>query len=697
MDRSTPPVTPKSSADLSQPDRPEGVLRHAVDEAARLLLADGAILYMLEPDGQTLRWECDAGITSDEERAWMRSLVLPVGVGMYGKAVAERAVRITHDYPGDQSFPHAWMTDQVARGVGIRSMCVAPLLSGDEALGALGVYSARPRAFGESDAALVRALADHAAASVVNARLIEQLREARRELERRAEAEETLRAITARITAFQQPDEVLQRIVDECVRLLRADGAHLALMADTGRHLVPVVVAGSTDQQTRAWLHSMEFPVGGGINGLAALLGAPVRTTDYLTDPRIPHEEDDQAVALRLGLRGMAAAPLRGQRGDVIGTLAISYREPLEIGGDAVDLLQGMADQAAIAVTNSRLYAELHESEDRYRYLLRNSPDLVWSTDAEGHFTFLSDALEPLLGWPPEEMVGRPFLALTAGEAVPLLRDAWRAFTRPPYPDQQLAVTLKHRDGRPVAADLRAVAIVVDGVFMGGHGAARDMRAQDRLERDLRRQAAELASAQERARLARELHDSVTQVLFSMTLTTRSIEMLVDRDPDAAEQKLTELRQLEHDALAEMRALIFELRPSNLEEVGLVEALRTHAAAVQGRTGIVVTVDSDAAERPPVAIEGALYRVAQEALHNVVKHARAGNVRIAIERSAGRLAMEVTDDGQGFDPGSVRAASLGLAGMRGRIEALEGRLAIDSRLGEGTRVSADVPLPSPLG
>lgn len=152
---------------------------------------------------------------------------------------------------------------------------------------------------------------------------------------------------------------------------------------------------------------------------------------------------------------------------------------------------------------------------------------------------------------------------------------------------------------------------------------------------------------------------------------------------------------MEHDALAEMRALIFELRPGNLEEVGVVEALRAHAAAVQSRTGIVVTVDSDSVECPPVGIESALYRVAQEALDNVVKHAGAGSVRIAMERSTGRLRMEVSDDGRGFDQAAVGADSLGLAGMRTRIEALEGRLVIDTAPGQGTRVSADVPLPVP--
>ena len=155
----------------------------------------------------------------------------------------------------------------------------------------------------------------------------------------------------------------------------------------------------------------------------------------------------------------------------------------------------------------------------------------------------------------------------------------------------------------------------------------RDLREQVRLEDDLRRQAADLASARERARLAQELHDSVTQALFSMTLTTRSVELLMERDPAAARQMLGELRELEREALAEMRALIFELRPANLEQDGLVQALRTHAAGIQGRVGLVVRVDCAVDDdRAPIEVETALYRIAQEALHNVVKHAEAGHV-----------------------------------------------------------------------
>ena len=170
-------------------------------------------------------------------------------------------------------------------------------------------------------------------------------------------------------------------------------------MSEDGTFLVPVIVAGGMDDETEGWLRQMRFPLGGGINGLAAEEVRPIWTYDYLIDPRIPHEPDDVVAAERLGLRGMAAAPLRAPAGEVIGTLAISYRAPREIALDELDLLQGLADQAAIALTNSNLYELLGESEGRYRHLVQNSPDLVWSIDADARFTFVSDTCERLTGW----------------------------------------------------------------------------------------------------------------------------------------------------------------------------------------------------------------------------------------------------------------------------------------------------------
>jgi len=141
-----------------------------------------------------------------------------------------------------------------------------------------------------------------------------------------------------------------------------------------------------------------------------------------------------------------------------------------------------------------------------------------------------------------------------------------------------------------------------------------------------------------------------------------------------------------------MRTLIFELRPQGLEADGLAQALRNHASAVQGRTGLAVEVAIEMDERLALHVEEALYRVAQEALHNVVKHANAESARISLRRQGRELRLGIEDDGIGFDPDAVPRGHLGLVGMRQRIERIGGELDISPRPGGGTRVRATLPM-----
>ena len=155
----------------------------------------------------------------------------------------------------------------------------------------------------------------------------------------------------------------------------------------------------------------------------------------------------------------------------------------------------------------------------------------------------------------------------------------------------------------------------------------------------------------------------MTQALFSMTLVSRSVELLLDRDADAARTQLAQLRDLQREALAEMRALIFELRPGNLEQDGLTRALRTHTAALQGRIGLPIVVESTLDERLPLPIEEVLYRIAQEALHNVVKHAGARQVRLEVGRIASGVRLRIDRRRQGLR--SRRASPTAISGSPG--------------------------------
>ncbi len=916
---------------------PDEVLQHVIDEAQRLLRADGALIDQYDPETGTLHWAYDAGVP-EEQREALRMTNLHVGEGASGKAIAEGRVVHVGDYLQGE-FRHDDLVDSLVERAGVRDLIVAPIIGDAGPLGAIEVMSRRPYAFDDFDAAVLGGLAEQAAIAITNARLIEELERSKLALARRAETERSLRDITARIAALTDPDEVLERVVKDARRLLATDGAHLTRIGPTGTYLVPVVVAGTGDDATREWLMGMEFPLGAGINGLAAQSGEPVWTFDYLADPRIPHEPDDQAVAERLALRGMAAAPLRAPGGEVMGTLAISTAQPRIFEADDLDLLQGLADQAAIALTNSNLLARLTREEARFRGLVQTTPDVIWHADPAGVFTFMADAGEALFGWPIDDIVGQQFGFLTHADSMPLALERYQAIGAEPgrvervpltlvrrddstfaaevtttgvfengrwvgaqgtvrdvsererlerdlrqseeryrflvqnapdlvwsigpdaritflshaverltgfRPDELIGqhfgalvhessrevaeidwteamsaasqevrgrLNLRHRDGsavpaefvaiasldadgaflgangsvrdmrerdrlerelrasedryrtlassspdlvfatdadgrytflsdraqtvlgwdkaaslgrnfmefvapgfeavaaasyqevvadpeqvhsarmdfldgsgRPIPLDINIVGKVEDGVLVGINGVARDMSERTRLERELRRQAGELAAGEERAHLARELHDSVTQALFSMTLVSRSAEMLLGTDPEAARTHLTQLRELQREALAEMRALIFELRPGNLESDGLVRALKTHSAALQGRLGLPVVVESDLEDRLPLVAEEVLYRIAQEALHNVVKHAAARQVRVQVQRADGGVRLRVEDDGKGFEPSSVPDGHLGLAGMRARADRVGATFACASKPGRGTSI-----------
>ncbi len=200
------------------------------------------------------------------------------------------------------------------------------------------------------------------------------------------------------------------------------------------------------------------------------------------------------------------------------------------------------------------------------------------------------------------------------------------------------------------------------------------------------------ATDEARRHLARELHDSVSQAIYAIVLTTHAAQRRAERDPSKAHEALDTVIELAEAALAEMRALIFELRPEALADVGLVGALHRQLDGLELRHGL--TTERDLPDEPslPFASKQVLLRVVQEALHNVVKHARASCVRVHAWDEGERLHLQVRDDGVGFDPQASFPGHLGHTSMRERLAALGGHLRLTSAPGAGTTIALDVPL-----
>jgi signal transduction histidine kinase len=211
----------------------------------------------------------------------------------------------------------------------------------------------------------------------------------------------------------------------------------------------------------------------------------------------------------------------------------------------------------------------------------------------------------------------------------------------------------------------------------------------------LHKQAEETAVAEERHRLARELHDSVTQAIYSLTLFTEAgLRLIRSGSYDRIEELLNHLNDTSQQALREMRLMLHKLRPPDLEEEGLVGALQQRLDEVETRANVEVNLIVEGnLDDLPEAVEEQLYRIAQEALNNALKHSAASLLTVRISADDDDITLEISDDGKGFDVDAAQdAGGMGLQNMEERTEELDGEWTIESTVGEGTTISVQIDL-----
>jgi two-component system, NarL family, sensor histidine kinase DevS len=526
------------------------------------------------------------------------------------------------------------------------------------------------------------------------------------------------------ITSELSLDTLLQRVVETAASLTGARYAALGVIDRTGSQLERFVTTG-VDAETQQLIG--ELPRGRGILGVLIRDASPLRLHDLSEDPR--------SVGFPPGhplMRTFLGVPVL-LRGVAYGNLYLTEKADGEdFTAEDQEIVSLLASQAAVAIENARLYEATTQWSSQLESLNEIGNALATETELERLLELVARRLRELLDarlvtvlLPAGESDLR-FVAVAGEGADELIGQtarrssskSGRVFDRgrsersdsvldDPEVDHEVVRSLGARTGLwvPLVAHGRTIGLIAvhDKLGRDARFTDNDLRLAEtfatraavavdisqRIARDALRRVVE-AQELERRRLARELHDETGQALTSILLGLKGLEEAVEGDaPRAA---VGELRELVVATLQDVRRLAVELRPKVLDDFGLVPALERLTETFGEQTRIKVRFESGLGdERLPGDVETALYRIVQEALTNIVKHAQAGTVSVVLTRKPASVAALIEDDGRGFDIEHVREDGFGLQGMRERVGLLDGRIQIES--GEaGTTLVAEVPI-----
>jgi signal transduction histidine kinase len=528
----------------------------------------------------------------------------------------------------------------------------------------------------------------------------------------------------AAVTGELSLDALLERLVEVAVELTGARYGALGVIDRSGSQLERFITTG-IDEEARAAIG--DLPRGRGILGVLIRDAKPLRLHTLSDDPRsVGFPPNHPPMRSFLGVPVML-------RGVAYGNLYLTEKAGGEdFDEDDQELVTLLAAQAAVAIENARLYESATQWSRQLESLIEVGNALATETDLERILDLVARRLRELLdarlvtalltagadelrfvaaaGTESEGLVGTMLSrsGSKSGRVLERMRsERLDSVLDDPEVNREITRRLAARTGLwvPLVVRNRAIGVIAaydkvgpDPRFSDGDlrlaetFAARAAVAVDLSERVTRDVLRRVVAAQEleRRRLARELHDETGQALTSILLGLKPLEDALEKEENRA--AVAELRELVVATLQDVRRLAVELRPKVLDDFGLVAALERLTESFSEQTGIAVDLEARIGdERLPAEVETAIYRIVQESLTNVVKHARARKVSILLTRRARTLTAVVEDDGRGFDPAEA-GDGFGLEGMRERVALLDGRLEIESH-GAGTTLAAEVPLP----
>ena len=499
-----------------------------------------------------------------------------------------------------------------------------------------------------------------------------------------------LNSISTMLTHSMELKRLLEVALDMVMDVMETEIALIFSPDEERKRLTLIARRGVSEKFARI---ADESENGLGFGGVVARTGAPLFVDDVSRDPRFTR------AAVEERIQTMLVVPLK-VKGTVTGILCLADRHSRQYGPEEMELINAIGAHLGIAIENSRLYSKERLLAARYRSIFDNANDAIWVHDMEGHILTANGGLAELTGYTAEELAVMECTKFFMPEDLARIREMEMKLLRNDVQGDTREVRARKKNGAEMMVELTTTVFSSDGPSPGVQHIARDVTEAKRAQDNLRfySQAVTKAQEQERNRIARDLHDETIQQLIAISHQIEDFMLYGQSLSPEDSRFLSNLRQRLRDTLEGVRRFSRDLRPPMLDDLGLVSSLEWWISQLPGAgmPDVKLRVVGDACRFAPEA-ELLVFRITQEALINVRRHARATHAEVVVTFAQGETVVAVRDDGKGFEPAGLaadpsRTGKLGLIGMEERARLLGATLSIDSRPGRGTVVTLEVPV-----
>lgn len=725
----------------------DAFLNQAAKVAAQRLDAGGCVLHHFDMEKQIITHAASYGMDGIFNKGSQLSFenLKPSAADGYVRATIERRPTYTNydtstnrisEIQNNPDIPDEIKANRIALRERYAGSFSVPLIIQNQIYGGMVFYYSKPQDFSDEQINLGLTFAEQVAVAIENARLHQSERELYQESERRRQVAESMRDILNVLNSDRPPQEIFEYITQRSGKLFNADASLLYSIHGTeamheAEYNLPKMLS---------FVKSLEFFQGEANQKLLDLKPVIINdvydyTENLLKNADLNAYQRRWYQTIQKEFQSYLGIPLI-VRNQLFGGLVIYFKERRTFSVEDIHLALTLGEQAALAIENDRLYQaesdrrQVAESLRETLAVLNSKRPLQeilehiakQAVQIMGAYSAVVYHIQPNAQVLLIQAGYRIPEALSALESIPIYEGgaARSMFNHEPYVLRDIQAHLGDIDLEAVPEQIRfhkwlqiikenfgsylGVPLVVEGEIYGSLGLyyrENEDFSQEQIELGmalanqavlaienarLLERAEDAAIASERNRLARDLHDAVTQTLFSASMIADVLPKIWDRNPDEGQHRLEELRQLTRGALSEMRTLLVELRPAALVDTDLGDLIGHQVNAFIARTRLNVDYQRNCPDNPPSEIKETFYRLTQEALNNIAKHANAETVQVWLECLPGNAKLVIEDDGLGFNLETSRTEGLGLGIMEERAQNVGAEFDMNSQIGRGTQI-----------